>query len=248
MGIGVPVADLGTLALYALIPTLSTIAGSATIFTRVSVREEFMDSLMGFASGLMIYVSFVELLVPSLELAGIHLVIPGFIAGLAMIRILDLLIPHTGLVRESDAGLRRKQALIALAVALHNIPEGLAVGSATLHDADEGLKVALAIAAQDFPEGFAVALPAFRASGSLLIGFTVGMMSALSELLSAFASLIGLIRADVMLPILMSLSSSAMTYVVVHEVAPGLFGHEHDEPATAGFVAGILSGLLFELL
>lgn len=234
---------------YALIPTLATIAGSALIFMRVGVKEVVMDSLMGFASGLMIYVSFVELLVPALESVSLHISVLGFLGGFALIKVLDVLIPHIKLIKESNSVLEgRKTLLIALAIMLHNIPEGLAVGTATLYGTEQGLRVAISIAAQDFPEGLAVALPVFRASRSVLMGFAVGVISAFSEYLSALMALVGLIDVGVMLPLLMSLSASAMIYVVVHEIAPEIFGHEHDEYATAGFIVGILLGLIFELI
>ncbi|MEM4519459.1 MAG: ZIP family metal transporter [Sulfolobales archaeon] len=235
--------------LYALIPTLATIAGSALIFLRISVKEAFMDSFMGLASGLMIYVAFVELLIPSLNLGSLHFSFLGFLSGFLLIRVLDVLIPHTKLLKGDNSDLRgRKSLLVALAIVLHNIPEGLAVGSATIYGADEGFKVSLSIATQDFPEGLAVALPVFKASGSTLTGFIIGVVSAFSEYLSALAALIGFMGVGDLLPLLMSFSASAMIYVVVHEIAPEIFGHEHDEYSTIGFVSGTILGLIFETL
>jgi len=230
--------------LYALIPTLLTILGSGLIFLRVSIEERFIDSMMGFASGLMIYVAFVELLLPSLSDSSLLTALSAFLSGFLMIKVLDILIPHVRIIRDdATARIRRKTILVASAIALHNIPEGLAVGSAAMFSSEVGLNVALAIGIQDFPEGYVVALSAFIALRSVWMGFIIGVFSAISEYLAATTALVGLINPDISLPFLMMLSASAMIYVVVHEVAPEIFGHEHDEYATVGFIIGILFGL-----
>lgn len=224
----------------ASVPTMATILGSALVFLRVSLDERFVDACLGFGSGLMVYVAFAELLIPSLELGGSGLTMVGFLSGLALIKALDLLIPHARVVRGAA---RRNLTLVALAVAIHNVPEGLAVGSTSLYSFETGVATALAIAAQDVPEGLVVALVVAETGGPVL-GFLVGALTALSEFTSAAASLVGLIDVATSMPILLALSAGAMIYVVVHEVAPEIFGHEHDEHATLGFVVGLMVGLI----
>ncbi len=226
---------------YALIPTVATVLGSALVFLRSGLDERFADAALGFGSGLMVYVAFAELLVPSLELGGLGLSLLGFIAGFALIKALDVLVPHTRIIRGE---LSERMALVALAIAIHNVPEGLAVGSASLYSPEDGLAAAIAIAVQDVPEGLVVSLAAMAASGSRLVGFSVGVLSAASELASAMAALVGLVETAVTLPLLLALSASAMVYVVIHEVAPEIFGHEHDEYSTAGLLAGLVLGIL----
>ncbi len=226
---------------YALVPTLATVLGSSMVFLRFGLDERFADSALGFGAGLMVYVAFAELLAPSLELGGLGLSLLGFATGFALIKALDALVPHARIVRGQ---LSKRMALVALAIAIHNIPEGLAVGSSTLYSPEAGLTTAIAIAAQDVPEGLIVSLAATAASGSRLVGFSVGVLSAASEFASALVALVGLVDTALTLPLLLALSASAMIYVVVHEVAPEIFGHEHDEYSTAGFIAGLVLGIL----
>ncbi|MEM0352650.1 MAG: ZIP family metal transporter [Sulfolobales archaeon] len=226
---------------YGLIPTIATILGSALIFLHVSLDERFVDVALGFGSGLMVYVAFVELLIPSIELGGLGLSLVGFTIGFILIKSLDTFVPHARVVRNDG---RRNLTLVALAIAIHNIPEGLAVGSTSLHSPEAGLATAIAIAIQDVPEGLIVSLSVATSSGKILSGFLAGVLSAVSELVSAIASLVGLIDTAITLPVLLALSASAMVYVVVHEVAPEIFGHEHDEYATLGFIAGLIIGMI----
>lgn len=214
------------------------------VFFRSSLDERFVDSSLGFGAGLMVYVSFLELLAPSIDARAVIQVLLGFLFGLVLMKSLDVIIPHTRLVH---GGLGGKYLLIAAAIALHNIPEGIAVGSASIYRSEVGLATSIAIALQDLPEGLIVAVAVVAATGKRLLGFAVGILSAVMEYVSAFTALIGMIEPGLLLPLLMSLSASAMVYVVIHEVAPEIFGHEHDEFATAGFVAGLLIGLLLDL-
>ncbi|MCS7099576.1 MAG: ZIP family metal transporter [Sulfolobales archaeon] len=236
---------VGRVALLGLIPTLATLAGSTAVFLPFSLDEKFIDLALGFGSGLMVYVAFLELFAPSLELGGFGLSLAGFFAGVALIRALDELVPHARIVR---GGERRNLTLVALAIAIHNIPEGLAVGSTSLYSLEAGLATAVAIAVQDVPEGLIVALAVASTYRKTLAAFATGALSALSEYLSALASMVGLVEPAATLPLLMSLSASAMMYVVIHEVAPEIFGHEHDEFATAGFIVGVVAGLVFGVL
>ena len=235
--------------LYALIPAVATVMGSALIFLHTKVGEKMIDSGMGFAAGLMIYISFVDLLIPSFDFGGMALPFIGFVIGFAMIKFLDVLVPHIGIIhsnlQHSSGRKLSKTILIALAIAIHNIPEGIAVGSSTIYNLDSGFRVALSIAIQDIPEGLAVVLPIYMTTNSYLKSFAIGVVSAIIEYISSFIALIGLIDTDLTLPLLLALSASAMIYVVVHEISPEIFGHEHDEYATGGFFLGLVSGILF---
>ncbi|MEM2006880.1 MAG: ZIP family metal transporter [Sulfolobales archaeon] len=226
---------------YGLIPTIATVFGSVLVFLRVSLDERFIDVALGFGSGLMVYVAFVELLIPSIEIGGLRLSLLGFTLGFILIKSIDVFIPHTWVVRKKE---NRNLVLVALAIAIHNIPEGLAVGATSIHSPEAGLATAIAIAVQDVPEGLIVSLSVVASSRKASLGFLAGVLSAVSEFFSAIASLIGLVDTAVTLPVLLALSASAMLYVVVHEVAPEIFGHEHDEYATLGFVAGLLTGMV----
>ncbi|MEM4464988.1 MAG: ZIP family metal transporter [Ignisphaera sp.] len=238
------------IASYALIPAVATILGSALIFLHTRIGEKLVDVGMGFAAGLMIYVSFVDLLIPSLGF-GTVLSLAGFIAGLVLIKSLDLLIPHINIIRSTVQSSSRslgKTILIALAIAIHNIPEGIAVGSSTMYSLDSGFRVALSIAIQDIPEGLAVALPIYMTTGSRVKSFAIGVLSAAIEYISSFVAIVGFVDINLTLPLLLSLSASAMIYVVVHEIAPEIFGHEHDEYSTGGLFLGLLIALLFDML
>lgn len=249
-GVAMNIEAVMYIALYSVVPALATVLGSALIFFHLRVGEKLVDSSMGFAAGLMIYVSFIDLLIPSLSLST-SLTLLGFVMGFAMIKLLDILVPHIGIIRSGlQSGNRRlsKTILIALAIAIHNIPEGIAIGSSTIYSVESGFRVALSIAVQDVPEGLAVALPIYITTNSALKSFFVGVVSAVIEYFSAFVALIGVIDVGLTLPLLLALSASAMIYVVVHEISPEIFGHEHDEYSTLGLFLGLLIGILFSLL
>ncbi|MCS7122051.1 MAG: ZIP family metal transporter [Archaeoglobaceae archaeon] len=237
------------IALYTLIPVSTTILGSAFVLFKSRVEEKLIDTNMGFAIGLMIYISFIDLLMPSIEISN-TLSFIGFAAGFAFIKLLDIFTPHIHTIG-SNADFKTKNGktiLIALAIAIHNIPEGFALGSSIVYDLESGFRVSLSIAVQDFPEGFAVALSVYTITGSRLKGFAIGTASAFVEYVSAFVALISFIDIYTFLPLLLAISASAMIYVAVHEIAPKIFGHEHDEYSTLGLFLGLSAGLLLEFV
>lgn len=231
-------------SVIALIPLTATVFGSLLIFVNYRFGEVGLDFGLGFAAGVMIYITFVNLLIPSIDYGGVLISLTGFLAGVALVKVLDVLIPHTRLIKASDGSKDRtavsRVVLIALAIAIHNIPEGLAVGSSSIYSLSDGLAVSLAIAIQDVPEGLAVAVSVANYSNSAFKGFLAGAFSGFTEYLAAFISLAAVLDYEVLTQFIMAASAGAMVYIVVHEIVPEVFGHEHDEPATLGFFLGLL--------
>ncbi|PUA34024.1 MAG: hypothetical protein B7O98_01020 [Zestosphaera tikiterensis] len=232
------------ISLIALIPFAATVFGSLIIFVNYRFGEVGLDFGLGFAAGVMIYVTFVNLLIPSIDYGGIVNSLTGFAVGVALVKVLDVLIPHTRLIRAPGGSKDRRAVarvvLIALAIAIHNIPEGLAVGSSSVYSLSDGFAVSLAIALQDVPEGLAVAVPVANYSKSAFKGFLVGAFSGFTEYLAAFIALVAVLDYEILTPFMMAVSAGAMVYIVIHEIVPEVFGHEHDEPATLGFFLGLL--------
>ncbi len=235
-----------------LLPALMTALGTLPVFLGIRLSKRFINSGMGFAAGVMLVASFTSLLMPAVEEGGIVTAISGFIVGVAMIKALDLLIPHehTPCGSEEDVAstaFRRAQLMI-LAMVVHNIPEGMAVGAATVYDVTEGLALATAIGLQDIPEGLAVALPVLAITGRAGFAFIMGTLSGIAEALAAMLPALMVAYARATLPFVLSLASGAMIYVVVHEVIPGIYGYAQDELVTIGFFVGFLAMLILDSL
>jgi len=236
-----------------LIPAGLTSLGSLLILLKVNIKEKQMDIGMGFAAGVMLVASFTGLLLPAIEAGGVLIALTGFIIGVFLIKILDKIIPHTHFVKgyEGPSTMRaalKKAWLIALAMIIHNIPEGMAVGAMTILGVTEGLTMAFAIGLQDIPEGLAVALPIFSTTKSKKKAILLGSLSGVIEALTAtipplIVSLIGFT-----LPLVLALAAGAMIYVVTHEIIPDIYGHEHDEPSTLGFFIGFLTMLILDTI
>jgi len=216
-----------------------TAAGAALVFFTSSVNQRFMDSMLGFAAGVMIAASFWSLLAPGIEMAEQMGLVPwltaviGFMGGGVFMRLLDLLLPHLhpGLALSRKEGIKtswRRSTLLVLAITLHNIPEGLAVGvafgavAAGLPAATIGAAVALAIGIglQNFPEGTAVSMP-LRREGmgrgkSFFLGQASGMVEPVAGVLGAFFVL----QMQTILPYALCFAAGAMIFVVVEELIP----------------------------
>ncbi|MFB6272433.1 MAG: ZIP family metal transporter [Salinibacter sp.] len=237
-----------------------TALGASIVFVTRSVNRRLLDSMMGFAAGVMIAASFWSLLAPSIEMAaaqGVTVWVPptvGFLLGGVFLRISDALLPHLhpGARRQDAEGITtswRRATLLVLAITLHNIPEGLAVGvsfgaaaielevatGATLAGA---MALAIGIGLQNFPEGIAVALPLRGEGVPQGKCFWYGQLSGFVEPLSAGLGAIAVLTVRPILPYALAFAAGAMIYVVVEELIPESQRHDNTDLATLGVMGG----------
>ena len=220
-----------------------TAAGAALVFGTKNVSRGLLDSMLGFAAGVMIAASFWSLLAPAIELSeggALPVWVPpvvGFLAGGIFLRLLDRLLPHLhpGMKMSEAEGIHtswRRSVLLVAAITLHNIPEGLAVGVAFgavglgitegVPEATLGAAVALAIGIglQNFPEGTAVAMPLRREGMSRGKSFFYGQLSAVVEPVAAVVGAAAVILATPILPYALAFAAGAMIFVVAEELVP----------------------------
>ncbi len=243
-----------------------TAIGAAAVFTTGTFNQKMLDGMLGLAGGVMMAASFWSLLAPAIEMAQdgpLAAWIPaavGFLLGALFLRGLDLVLPHlhVGYPMDEAEGIKtswRRSTLLVLAITLHNIPEGLAIGvafgalgagfpGATLTGA---VALAIGIGIQNFPEGFAVSVPLRREGMSRFKSFWYGQLSAVVE---PIASLIGagaVLVAKPLLPYALAFAAGAMIFVVVEEVIPESQRHGHTEIATGGAIAGFLIMMILDV-
>ena len=241
-----------------LIPFLGTSLGAACVFfMKKSLSDAVQRSLTGFAAGVMVAASVWSLLIPAIEQSsamGKLSFLPaflGFWVGILFLLLLDHVVPHlhakSGQVEGPKSQLQRTTMMV-LAVTLHNIPEGMAVGLAFALAADgEGLAAAFALAfgigVQNFPEGAAVALPVYQSGKSKRRAFWTGVLSGAVEPL--FGALVVLAAAGIhaLMPWLLSFAAGAMLYVVAEELLPRAGGRR----GTCGFLVGFLLMMILDV-
>ncbi len=236
-------------ALYAsLFAAMMTTIGSSIILTirnlrRVEEQSLLLDIGMAFSSGVMTVASFTSLLLPAIESAGFVKPFIGFILGALLIYLLNSVVPHEHIVKGYEGprwGARKLLAswLVAIAIIIHNLPEGMAIGASSLYNIHEGLVLGIAIGLQDLPEGLAVALPIAIATGRKRLAILVGALSGFTEVIAALAiALLGSFTVS-LLPVLLGLGAGAMMYVVSHEALPESHRTGHENKATLGFFLG----------
>jgi len=247
-------------AFYATLFTWGlTALGAALVFFFKNMNRAVLDGMLGFTGGVMIAASFWSLLAPGIEMTkgeGFIKVIPaavGFLFGALFLFALDKVLPHVHLnFKDSEKeGIKtpwHRTTLLTLAITLHNIPEGLAVGvlfggvAAGFEGASIGGAVALAlgIGLQNFPEGFAVAMPLRRMGLSRTKSFLYGQASALVEPLAAVLGAWLVLTFEPILPYALSFAAGAMIFVVVEEVVPETQQDKYTDIATLGLILGFI--------
>lgn len=234
-----------------------TALGSGLVFFFKTINRKTLDAMLGFAAGVMIAASYWSLLAPAIEMAeGSNLpawvpATSGFLSGGAFLWIIDKLLPHLhpGFPKEEAEGVStswRRSVLLVLAITIHNIPEGLAVGvafgalAADLPAATLGGAIALAlgIGIQNFPEGTAVSVPLRREGLSRLKSFWYGQLSGLVEPIAGVFGAVAVIFMRPMLPYALAFAAGAMIYVVVEELIPESQLEKHTDVATIGAMMG----------
>lgn len=256
---------LGLSAIYqALVAGLFTwtvtALGASLVFFTKNINHKMMDAMMGFAAGVMIAASFWSLLVPSLDMAAAQGLIQwlpavvGFLLGGVFLQISDYFLPHLhiGFPESEKEGVDtswKRSTLLVLAITLHNIPEGLAIG-VLFGAAASGLQMAghatiaaavalaIGIGLQNFPEGTAVSFPLRREGISRGKSFWYGQLSGIVEPLSAMLGAAAVLFIHPILPYALSFAAGAMIFVVVEELIPESQIHGNADLATTGTMVG----------
>ena len=251
-----------------LLPLLGTMLGAASVFfMKNEIPDRLQKTLLGFASGVMVAASVWSLLIPSIEMAstpleGVRSVIPaavGFLLGIGFLLVIDELTPHLHLGAQEAEGPRSKlsrTAMLALAVTIHNLPEGMAVG-VVFAGADSGttnislasaLAVAVGIAIQNVPEGAIISMPMRAAGNSRWRSFIIGSLSGVVEPVGAIAVLL---LASILMPVLpymLAFAAGAMFYVVVEELIPEASSGQHSNLSTIGFAIGFVLMMVLDVV
>ena len=240
-----------------VIPFLGTALGAACVFFfRESIGRDMQRALNGFASGVMVSASFFSLILPALDLTedmgklGFIPVSAGFAVGMLFLLVLDVLTPHMHINNSEEgpsSGLKRTTKLI-LAVTLHNLPEGMAVGivCAGWMNGNEkisymgALALALGIAIQNFPEGAIVSVPLLAEGVPRRKTFLYGVLSGIVEPIGALLVIAAAALLIPAMPYLLSFAAGAMIYVVVEELIPEMSEGEHSNIGTICFAAGFV--------
>lgn len=246
--------NAGAALVLTLLAGLATGIGSLiALFTR-NTNKRFLAGALGFSAGVMIYISFAEMLKKSEEYfdgsyfgSGMWLACASFFAGMALIMLIDNLIPSpesdltAAKAGQHDAVLARMGVLTALAIAIHNLPEGLATFTSSLEDVSLGIAIAVAIAIHNIPEGIVTSVPIYYATGNRKKAFGISFLSGLTEPLGAIVGYL-LLRPflnDTVYGAIFGMIAGIMVYIAVEELIP--MAREYDKGNT--MILGVMGGM-----
>lgn len=248
-----------------LLPFLGTALGSAMVFfLRGEMPSWVQKLLLGFASGVMIAASVWSLLIPSIDMAaemGQTEWMPavlGFLAGMFSLLLFDSIVPHVHLDSSEPEGVKSglgRSSMLVMAVTLHNIPEGMAVGVVLAGAMTESAGITLAgalalsigIAIQNFPEGAIVSMPLKESLRSRWKAFAYGAGSGIVEPIAGLITILMIDWVQPILPYFLSFSAGAMIYVVVEELIPESQSGSHSNVATIGVALGFALMMLLDV-
>ena len=247
------------------IPFIGTTLGSAMVFLmRNKINNKVEKLLLGFASGVMIAASIWSLIIPSLDMAeeqGVTAWVPatvGFMLGVVFLLVLDTIIPHLHLNTDKPEGIKSKlerTTMMVLAVTLHNIPEGMAVGVVLAGALAQNTGITLAgafalaigIAIQNFPEGAIISMPLKSEGVSKTKAFLYGTLSGIVEPIGAILTILLTNLVVPCLPYILSFAAGAMIYVVVEELIPESQSGDHSNIGTIGVAIGFVIMMILDV-
>ena len=255
-----------TLVIGFLIPLLGTMLGSAFVFLmKDEMSARVQKTLLGFASGVMVAASVWSLLIPAIDMvadSGKWSVVPaafGFLLGIGFLLALDELTPHLHIDSDTPEGLRSRlsrTAMLTLAVTIHNLPEGMAVG-VVFAGAEQGaagltlasaVAVSLGIAIQNIPEGAIISMPMRAEGNSKWRSFLIGSLSGAVEPVGALAVMLLASLLMPVMPYMLAFSAGAMMYVVVEELIPEASSGNHSNLSTIGFSIGFVLMMVLDVV
>jgi len=249
-----------------LIPLLGTMLGASFVFfMKREMPERLQKALLGFASGVMVAASVWSLLIPAIEMpqtTGFMKVMPaavGFLLGVGFLLLVDELTPHLHIGSDKPEGMRSRLSrttMLALAVTIHNLPEGMAVGVVFAGAADGNadisfmgaLAMSLGIAIQNIPEGAIISMPMRAAGNSRRKAFLIGSLSGVVE---PVGGMLIILLASLFLPAmpyLLAFAAGAMIYVVVEELIPEASSGTHSNLSTIGFAIGFVLMMMLDVV
>ncbi|MBR3960191.1 MAG: ZIP family metal transporter [Bacteroidales bacterium] len=242
-----------------LLPLAGTMLGSSFVFfMKKDIPDRLQKTLLGFASGVMVAASVWSLLLPSMEMStgGILPASIGFLAGIAFLLLIDEVTPHlhNGAARaEGPRSRLSRTAMLALAVTIHNLPEGMAVGVVFAGESQgltlsAALAVSIGIAIQNIPEGAIISMPMHAEGNTRWRSFLIGSLSGVVEPLGSVAILLLASTLGVALPYLLAFAAGAMMYVVVEELIPETAQGHHTNLSTIGFAVGFVTMMAMDVL
>ncbi len=248
------------------LPFLGTALGAAMVFLlRGKMSDLLRKLLLGFASGVMVAASVWSLLIPSLEMAAENGGITwlpaavGFVLGILFLLLLDTLIPHLHIGATLPEGLTRncqwkRTTMLSMAVTLHNIPEGMAVGVILASAMAEGSTIpmsaawalAIGIAIQNFPEGAILSMPLHSEGMGKGKAFAIGALSGIVEPIASLLTILLISFISPALPYLLAFAAGAMMYVVIEELIPEAQAEPHSNIPTLGFTLGFVLMMILD--
>jgi ZIP family zinc transporter len=245
---------------------LLTALGAMMVFFFKTIRKRLLNSMLGFAAGVMIAASFWSLLKPAIEMSeqsehpSWMPALIGFLSGGAFLLLVDKLLPHLhmGLSRDKAEGIPtqwKRSVLLIMAITLHNIPEGLAVGvafGALAHNPESGvlygaIALAFGIGLQNFPEGAAVSIPLRREGFSRLKSFNYGQLSGVVEPIAGVLGAYLVLAITPILPYALSFAAGAMIFVVVEELIPASQTGDDTDLSTIGAMIGFATMMFLDV-
>lgn len=238
---------IGLLGFFA--GTLGTGLGGVAAVLLSRVSEKQLSTLLGFSAGIMLAIVSFELMPEAMETGGILWGILGLILGTFLMAGIDLLLPHFHMMGGMESSrYMRTGVVLGLGIAMHNFPEGLAIGGGSTHEVQFGLALAVAIAIHDIPEGLAMAIPLclgkVRRSRIIFGTVAVGLPTGLGAVCGALMGRV----SPVFMSLALGLAGGAMLFITCDEMLPQAENLSQGHSATFGTVAGVISGILISTL